>query len=78
MGISMTMPKALENLSVGWMPAFDAGVVSIMVRNPFMASASGGGVVGIIAAGLQPAPKSDAMNPRSAINLMRLGSGLTE
>ena len=59
------------------MPTFDAGVVSIIVRNPFMASGSGGGVAGAVAAGLQPAPKSDARNPRSAIILMRVRSGLT-
>src|SRR4030095_3362719 len=51
------------------MPTFDAGVVSIMVRNSRIASAPGVGVVGGRAYSLQPAPNSEAMNPKIAINL---------
>src|SRR5678816_3853460 len=77
MGISMTMPNTLGNVSEGWMPAFDAGVVNIMVRNSRIASAPGGGAIGAGAAGLHPAPNSDAMNPRMAINFMGESFGRT-
>src|SRR6186997_3049922 len=69
MAISMTTPKTLGKLSVGSKPASAAGVVNIMVRNPFMISASEGEVVGVVTAGMEPAPKSDAMNLKNAIDL---------
>lgn len=64
------MPNTFGNVSVGWMPAFDAGVVSIIVRSSLIASAPDDGEVGAGAAGLQPAPNNEAMNPRMAITRM--------
>ena len=55
-----------------------AGVVNIIMRSSLIASAPCAGGVEPGAMGLQPAPKSDAMKPRSAIILMGARSGLTE
>jgi hypothetical protein len=73
----MRTPYTRGNASLGWMPTSDGGVVNILMRSSRIASAPRDGVLGVGADGLQPTPKSDARNPRIAINLMRVRSGLT-